>query len=98
MRIGRWKARVGRDGVPLIDDLVADPGETMDLSRSRPVERRMLTDNLGMFLAMRRVWRKDGWGVTTSVTPAGAAALDTITELWPDPPRKAPRPAKAKAP
>jgi arylsulfatase A-like enzyme len=98
MRIGRWKARVGRDGTPLVDDLVADPGETMDLTRRRPVERRMLTDNLGMFLALRRVWRKDAWGVVTNVTPAGAAALDELTELWPDPPRKAPAPRKAKAP
>jgi arylsulfatase A-like enzyme len=76
MRIGRWKARIGRTGVPLVDDLVADPGETKDLTADHPVERRMLTDNLGLFLALRWQWKKAAWGVTTNVTAAGAAALD----------------------
>jgi arylsulfatase A-like enzyme len=76
MRIGRWKIRVGPRGSPLIDDLAADPGETQDLAASHPIERRMLTDNLGMFLALRTQWRKADWGVVTSVTPAGARALD----------------------
>jgi arylsulfatase A-like enzyme len=76
MRIGRWKVRVGPRGSPLIGDLVADPGETTDVATTHPVERRMLTDNLGMFLALRRQWRKAAWGVVTSVTPEGARALD----------------------
>ena len=76
MRIGRWKARVGRSGVPVIGDLVEDPDETKDYVAQKPVERRMLTDNLGMFLALRTQWKKSAWGVTTNVTSAGAAALD----------------------
>jgi arylsulfatase A-like enzyme len=76
MRIGRWKLRVGVAGVPVIGDMVEDPEEKKDLSRSRPVERRMLTDNLGLFLGLRRVWNKREWGITTNVTSAGAAALD----------------------
>ncbi len=76
MRIGRWKARVGQTGLPLVDDVVADPDETKDLAASHPVERRMLTDNLGLLLALRTRWQKATWGVTTSVTAAGAAALD----------------------
>jgi hypothetical protein len=36
----------------------------------------MLTDNLGLFLALRTQWRKVEWGVVTSVSPAGARALD----------------------
>jgi arylsulfatase A-like enzyme len=76
MRIGRWKIRVPKTGVPIIGDLVADPGETTDVSRTRLVERRMLTDNLGLFLALRAQWKKHSWGVTTSITPAGATALD----------------------
>ncbi len=76
MRIGRWKMRVGTNGVPIVADLVGDPGEHTDLSRSHPVERRMLTDNLGWFLALRTQWKKREWGVTTNVTAAGAAALD----------------------
>ena len=76
MRIGRWKARVGQTGRPLVDDVVADPDETKDLAASHPVERRMLTDNLGLLLALRARWQKSTWGVTTDVTAAGAAALD----------------------
>ena len=79
MRIGRWKARVGYSGVPLIDDLVDDPGETQDLTASHPVERRMLTDDLGLFLSLRTKWSKSSWGVVTAMTPAGAAALDTAS-------------------
>ena len=66
MRIGRWKARVGQTGVPLIDDLVDDPGETQDLAATHPVERRMLTDDLGLFLALRTQWKKSAWGVVTN--------------------------------
>jgi hypothetical protein len=76
MRIGRWKARVGANGIPMIDDLVADPGETRDLAADHPVERRMLTDNLSMFLVLRRQWKKAEWGVTTNLSAAGATALD----------------------
>jgi len=76
MRIGRWKARVGPRGTALVGDLAADPGETTDVAATHPVERRMLTDNLGMFLALRTQWHKAEWGVVTSVTPAGARALD----------------------
>jgi arylsulfatase A-like enzyme len=79
MRIGRWKARVGARGTPIIGDLVADPGEKTDASLSHPFERRMLTDNLGIFLALRTQWRKSEWGVVTSVTPAGARALDEVS-------------------
>ncbi len=79
MRIGRWKARVGKAGVPIIGDMVDDPNETKDLSRVRPVERRMLTDNLGLFLALRATWNKHAWGQVTNVTVAGAAALDEVT-------------------
>ncbi|MDB4960200.1 MAG: sulfatase [Myxococcales bacterium] len=79
MRIGRWKIRVGKSGMPVIGDLVDDPGETVDAARSKPVERRMLTDHLGLFLALRAQWKKAGWGVVTNVTPAGAAALDEAT-------------------
>jgi arylsulfatase A-like enzyme len=79
MRIGRWKARVGARATPLVGDMVADPGEKTDAAATHPVERRMLTDNLGMFLALRRQWRKSEWGVVTNVTPAGARALDEVS-------------------
>jgi arylsulfatase A-like enzyme len=78
MRIGRWKIVVGPTGILMIDDLVADPGETADVTATHPVERRMLTDNLGVFLALRGQWKKRAWGVTTSITHQGAAALDDL--------------------
>ncbi len=78
MRIGRWKITVGPNGILSIVDLVADPGETIDVTRKSPVERRMLTDNLGLFLALRTQWKKRTWGVTTNVTRDGAAALDIV--------------------
>lgn len=76
MRIGRWKVRVGKAGAPIIGDMLEDPNETKDVSQVKPVERRMLTDNLGMFLALRTQWKKGAWGDVTNVTAAGAAALD----------------------
>jgi arylsulfatase A-like enzyme len=76
MRIGRWKMRVGVTGTPIVADLASDPDERVDASRTRPVERRMLTDNLSMFLMLRRAWSKRDWGVTTAISPGGAAELD----------------------
>jgi len=76
MRIGRWKVRVGTAGVPVIGDMVADPDEQRDLAATHPIERRMLTDDLGLFLALRTDWSKRAWGVVTAMTPAGADALD----------------------
>jgi arylsulfatase A-like enzyme len=79
MRIGRWKIRIGPRGLPVIGDMAADPGETRNHAASHPIERRMLTDNLGLFLALRTRWRKSAWGVVTNVTPAGARALDEVS-------------------
>ncbi|HSN30765.1 MAG TPA: sulfatase-like hydrolase/transferase, partial [Kofleriaceae bacterium] len=76
MRVGRWKLRVSKVGAPILDDLVADPDEKQDLSHSAIVERRMLTDDLGLFLALRTQWKKSAWGVVTNMTAQAAADLD----------------------
>ena len=76
MRIGRWKMVVYKSGAAPVRDLQADPLEALDVTAERPVERRLLIDNLGVFLAMRTQWRKASWGVVTNLTAAGAAALD----------------------
>lgn len=75
MRLGRWKARVKR-GAPLILDMVSDPMERTDLSDTRPVERRYLTDHLSFYLEYREEWHKATWGVVTNMTEAGAAAME----------------------
>lgn len=78
MRLGRWKIRVANTGIPVIEDLVEDSGETKDYAKVRPIERRMLTDNLGLFLALRKQWKKSAWGVVSNITTQGAAALDEV--------------------
>ncbi len=78
MRIGRWKMRVGSRGAPSVFDLVGDPDELKDVAAKRPIERRMLTDSLGLFLALRTQWKKSAWGVVTNITAEGAAALDEV--------------------
>jgi arylsulfatase A-like enzyme len=75
MRIGWWKARVGRSGVPIIADLRDDPEERKDLARVRPVERRMLADHLGLFLSTRARWQKTRWGPVGNLTADAAIAL-----------------------
>ncbi len=79
MRIGRWKIRVSNRGVAVVNDFVSDPSELKDYALTRPIERRMLTDNLGLFLALRKQWKKSEWGVVTNISAAGAAALDEVT-------------------
>ena len=76
MRVGRWKLRVTKVSAPILDDLVADPDEKQDLSHTAIVERRMLTDDLGLFLALRTQWKKSAWGVVTNMTAQAAADLD----------------------
>jgi arylsulfatase A-like enzyme len=78
MRIGRWKLRVNPRGVPLLNDLVGHPEELTDLTASHLVERRMMTDNLSLFLALRKQWKKGVWGVTTNITTQGATELDRV--------------------
>jgi hypothetical protein len=84
MRIGRWKMVVYKSGAAPVRDLQADPLEKLDASAERPVERRLLIDGLGMFLALRRQWQKGEWGVVTNLTAEGAAALDVAAD---EPPR-----------
>jgi arylsulfatase A-like enzyme len=77
VRLGRWKARVGKSGRPMIFDVDADPLERADLARERPVERRYLTDQLGLYLAFRTQWTKATWGVVSNMSERGAHAMET---------------------
>jgi arylsulfatase A-like enzyme len=76
MRIGRWKLRVSKLGPPILGDVVADPDEQRDVANVELVARRMVTDDLGLFLALRTQWKKSEWGVVTNMTADGAKAID----------------------
>ncbi len=79
MRIGRWKIIVDKSGVASIADIVAHPNDAADAAIASPIELRMLTDALGLFLAQRSQWTKPAWGVVTAMTATGAAALDAAS-------------------
>lgn len=76
MRVGPWKLKVGKRGVPTAIDLAADPDERTDVSAAQPAVRRMLTDALGLFLATRTRWHKRTMGVVTNLAPGAAARLE----------------------
>jgi hypothetical protein len=80
MRIGSWMIRVaGGTAVPTLTNVVDDPRGMFDLAGTRPIERRLLTDGLGLLLPVRSQWRKSEWGVVSNLTPVGAHALDELT-------------------
>jgi arylsulfatase A-like enzyme len=76
LRLGTWKATVGRSGRAQVYDLAADPDERTSVAAERRYETRMLSDALGMFLGWRRVWKKAAWGVVTNMTARAAQELD----------------------
>ncbi len=76
MRLGRYKLWVGGSGEVHLFDAAEDPHEDHELSQSRPVERRALTDALGLWMANRNQWKKRKWGVASNLSPAFAADLD----------------------
>ena len=76
VRLGRWKARVGKSGQPLVHDMIEDPDERIDLAAKRPLERRYLTDHLGLYLAFRTRWQKATWGVASNMTERGAREME----------------------
>ena len=44
-------------------DVIADPEEATDISRSAPMVRRWLADAAGLYLAHRTEWRAATWGL-----------------------------------
>jgi hypothetical protein len=96
MRLGDWKLRVGRpDGIVLYD-LVGDPEEMTDVARTRPIERRFMTDAMLLFLQYRGRWNKRAWGVAGNMTERAACELIADQrEQRPRPSKKA-RPKKAR--
>jgi arylsulfatase A-like enzyme len=78
MRVARWKLKVGKRGVPVLLDMVADPDERLDIKDDNPTARRMVTDALGLFLATRARWNKQTMGVVTNLVPGAAEKLEAL--------------------
>jgi arylsulfatase A-like enzyme len=78
MRVARWKMKVGKRGIAVVHDMVADPDERVDVSAEKPAARRMLTDALGLFLATRAHWNKRTMGVVTNLAPGAAARMEAL--------------------
>jgi arylsulfatase A-like enzyme len=76
MRLGRWKLWVGGQGDGKLFDAASDPGEEKELSSSRPIERRFVTDALGVWMAYQGKWHKSRWGVASNQKAALADDLE----------------------
>ncbi len=83
MRLGVWKATVGREGVPWLYDVSHDPDERENLAGARPLELQMLTDAFSTFLIHRAEWKKRYWGVASNMTARAARELDGKRYLEP---------------
>jgi len=76
MRLGRYKLWVGGSGDTRFNDVIVDPLEEKDVSKERPLERRFVTDAMGLWMAYQTKWKKTKWGVASNLKPAFADDLD----------------------
>ena len=72
MRLARYKLWVGGSGDTRFADVVADPLEDKDLSKDRAIERRFITDAMGLWMAYQPKWKKTKWGVASNLKPGFA--------------------------
>ncbi|MDB4964689.1 MAG: hypothetical protein JWN44_378 [Myxococcales bacterium] len=77
MRLGRWKLWVGGSGDTRLFDAMVDAAESKELSAERPVERRFITDAMGMWMAYQSQWKKTRWGVASNHKPELARDLES---------------------
>jgi arylsulfatase A-like enzyme len=76
MRLSRWKLWVGGSGETRLFDASSDPAESKELSAQRPLERRFVTDALGVWMAYQGQWKKSKWGVASNHKPDLARDLE----------------------
>jgi arylsulfatase len=79
IRLERWKLRVGGVGRTELYDVESKEGEHKELSSSRPLEVRWLTDALSTWLTYQDRWRSTRWGVASNHTAALAEDLESGT-------------------
>ena len=73
MRLGRWKLWIGGSGDVRLFDAATDAAESKELSAERPLERRFVTDAMGLWMAYQAQWKKSRWGVASNHKPELAA-------------------------
>jgi arylsulfatase A-like enzyme len=76
MRLGPYKLWVGGTGNIELYDMPNDTHEDKNLWTTRPVERRALTDAMGLWMANRNQWKKRKWGVASNLSPGFAAEME----------------------
>jgi arylsulfatase A-like enzyme len=79
MRLGRWKLSVFGSGEVRLFDAVADAAESKELSAERPLEKRFVTDAMGVWMAYQAQWKKSRWGVASNHKPELARDLEAPT-------------------
>jgi len=78
MRMERWKLVAESSGASRLYDVVADPEERSELSDTRPLELRWMTDAYSMARVYERYWRKSSWGTGANMTADAARELEAL--------------------
>jgi len=76
MRLGRWKLLVLGSGDVRLFDAATDAAESKELSAERPLEKRFITDAMGLWMAYQGQWHKSRWGVASNAKPEFARDLE----------------------
>lgn len=76
MRLGKYKLWIGGSGDLRLHDAAKDAAENNDLINSHPIERRFVTDAMGMWMAYQTRWKKTRWGVASNMKPEAANDLE----------------------
>ncbi|HEX9104868.1 MAG TPA: sulfatase [Polyangia bacterium] len=77
MRLGRWKLSVFGSGEVRLFDAATDAAESKELSAERPLEKRFVTDAMGVWMAYQSQWHKARWGVASNQKAELARDLET---------------------
>jgi len=76
MRLGRWKLSVFGSGEVRLFDAASDSAESKELSAEHPLEKRFVTDAMGVWMAYQGQWHKARWGVASNHKPELARDLE----------------------
>ena len=60
-------------------DAATDAAESKELSAERPLEKRFVTDAMGVWMAYQTQWKKSRWGVASNQKEELARDLEAAT-------------------